>query len=696
MHPPVDTRDTSAAQSCSSSPSVKRVGAEDRFEKVTNEVQDYAIILLDRNGTILSWNKGAERIKGYAPAEIVGQSFKLFYSKEDKERKLPDTLLAKTLSEGRIAHEGWRIKKDGTRFWAHVTLTALHDDNGEVINVLKLTRDLTDRKVSEDLIYNYIEELKLKKEQLERSEERYHKMISEVKDYAIILLDKDGTVLDWNEGARRLKGYDAPEIVGKSFTFFYPYEDKLSGLPHTLLAKAVSDGAVTHEGWRVRKDGSRFWANVTITSLHSSDGEVIGFSKVTKDLTEKKALDDQVNNFTEKLLKANQELRRSEERYHKMIAEVKDYAIILLDRDGKIQNWNAGATLLKGYTSEEIIGKSFTHFYTPEDLERGLPEILLKKAAQEGRVIDEGWRQRKDGMRFWASVVITALHEENGGIMGFSKVTRDLTERKATEDSLRATAREMENKNKKLEVLNEALSSFAYVVSHDLKEPLRKIRIFSAFQRDPSKSPDDIKQLSLKIEESAERMQSLMEGLLNYAELSNETPFERVNLNEVVDGVLNDLELVVKEKEAQIEVASLPTFQGVRYQLHQLFLNLISNALKFSREGVRPMIIVDCKESQEVAIENNSLESKNYWKITVSDNGRGFPQEHAKKIFEVFYRLHAKNEFGGSGIGLAVVKKVMLNHFGHVEASSEPDKGSAFSLYFPREQHATLHLEARS
>src|SRR5688572_125751 len=200
--------------------------SDERFETMISEVEDYAIILLDAKGTICTWNKGAEKIKGYQAHEIIGKNFRLFYSKDDKESNLPDLLLRQALTEGKANHEGWRIQKNGTRFWGNVTLTALHDTENRVTSILKVTRDLTDRKISDDRQSNYTEELRLKNDALKHSEERYHKMVDEVRDYAIILLDKEGKILDWNKGAEKLKGYKSEEILGKSIRLFYSSEDK--------------------------------------------------------------------------------------------------------------------------------------------------------------------------------------------------------------------------------------------------------------------------------------------------------------------------------------------------------------------------------------------------------------------------------------------------------------------------------------
>jgi PAS domain S-box-containing protein len=380
-----------------------------------------------------------------------------------------------------------------------------------------------------------------------------------------------------------------------------------------------------------------------------------------------------------------EELRRSEERYHKMIAEVQDYAILLLNKKGEIQNWNIGAELIKGYKADEIIGKNFKQFYTPEDIKDGLPDSLLKAAEATGKASSEGWRKRKDGSLFWASVVITALHDEHGELMGFSKVTRDLTERKKYEDQLLSNAVELETKNQELEILNAELSSFAYIVSHDLKEPVRKIRIFADRQLEAGKSPEELLKFTQKILSSAEHMQALMESVLLYSRISNErTEWETIDLNEVLQAVRNDLEITIQESNAYIIAENLPEIKGIRFQLYQLFLNLLSNAIKFAKPGASPDIsITTTLLTRELLPEELSLRNQTYYQISFTDKGIGFEQQHAEKIFDVFKRLKIKKDPTGTGIGLSIVKKVALNHHGYVTAESQPEQGAIFHVYLP-------------
>jgi PAS domain S-box-containing protein len=654
-------------------------------ESIFNEMQDYAIIRMDTKGTIISWNKGAEKIKGYTAKEIIGKNYRIFYTREDKQLNLSEKLLDVARKKGRTSYEGWRVRKDGTRFWGSMTLTALHNPDRKVNGFVKITRDLTDKKIAEDNLSNFIEELKLKNDELRESEEKYHKMVAEVSDYAIILLDRHGKILDWNKGAEKLKGYKAREIIGKNFRLFYPKDAKDQKLPERLLGEAEKNGSVIQEGWRVRKNGKRFWGNVTITALHDDNGRVIGFSKVTRDLTERKIAEDKVGNLVEELRQANDQLREREEQHQRMIAEIQDYAIILLDNEGCIQNWNNGAQLIKGYTPKEIIGKSFRIFYSKEDRSKQLPEQLIAEARESGRVSHEGWRLRKDGSRFWGSVVITALHNPEREVVGFSKVTRDLTERKAYEDSLKASAAQLDLKNKSLERLNGELASFTNVASHDLKEPIRKIRTFAQRIKDLLNDPAQVEGYAKKIIDTSARMQSLIEALLSFSQVSEDSgQLEDVNLNETVTTVKSDLEVLIAEKKASIQTNKLPVVKGVPHQMHQVFLNLISNALKFSKADEAPVVSIEAKRIKGPDIPGQIPDGGNqYFHISVKDNGIGFDSQHSTKIFNAFYRLHSKGTYNGTGLGLAIVKKIIQNHNGLITTESEPGRGSVFNIYLP-------------
>jgi PAS domain S-box-containing protein len=256
-----------------------------------------------------------------------------------------------------------------------------------------------------------------------RKQEQFRLFVEAVPDCAIFMMDPGGHITTWNTGAYRVRGYTASEILGQNFSCFYSAEEALAGKPQKLLDLAIKQGHAEDEGWSVRKDGTTFWTNVTIAAVRDGAGKLVGFGNVTRDLTERR--------------RAEIALHRSEDRFRLMAEAVQDYAIFMLDPEGYISTWNRGAERIKGYKAAEIIGQHFECFYPEEDVRAGKPRMELKVAVEQGRFEDEGWRRRKDGSEFWANVIITPVRDETNELIGFAKVTRDITDRMQKEKSLR-------------------------------------------------------------------------------------------------------------------------------------------------------------------------------------------------------------------------------------------------------------------
>jgi PAS domain S-box-containing protein len=366
-----------------------------------------------------------------------------------------------------------------------------------------------------------------------------------------------------------------------------------------------------------------------------------------------------LNTLSEELEDKIKLLEESEEKYHNMVEEVEDYAILLLDKEGHIQNWNKGAKKIKGYDTEEVIGKNFSIFYPENALNDKLPEKQLAKAIKNGKTIDEGWRVRKDGSVFWAYVVLTALHDEKDNIIGFTKVTRDLTLLKEAEDKLLS--------------VNKELEAFSYSVSHDLRAPLRAVNGYAEMLREDynDKIDEEGKRIIDNIKHNATKMGTLIDDLLTFSRLGRkELQKTEINLHEIVEGTLIDINKSTTYT-AKINIGNLHKVKADYGLLHQVIFNLISNAIKYSSKKEKPVIDVF------------SEKKKNEFIFYVKDNGAGFDMRFANKLFGVFQRLHSQEEFQGTGVGLAIVQRIIAKHGGKVWAEGEVDKGATFKFSLP-------------
>jgi PAS domain S-box-containing protein len=479
------------------------------------------------------------------------------------------------------------------------------------------------------------------------SDERYRLLVEGVRDYAIFLLDPDGRIISWNAGAERMKGYHADEILGKSFHVFYPADAMARGWPDRELEFARADGRFEDEGWRVRKDGSLFWANVVITAIRTPDGVLQGFSKVTRDLTERR--------------RHEEELRLSEERLQLLVAAVQDYALYLLDREGHVVSWNAGAARIKGYTASEAVGMHFSRFYPPEDQDR--PQHDLARALAEGRVESEGWRVRKDGSRFWAGTTLSVLRDEDGTVSGFAKVTRDLTERRRVE-SLEAAGRRM--------------NEFLAMLSHELRNPLAPIQNALHAMRLRGIEDPGVRWSQSVIQRQVSHLRRLVDDLLDVSRLTSgniRLTREPVELAVVLDRAIEIAMPVIETRRHEFHV-SLPDapllVRGDLLRLAQVVSNLLHNAAKFTPEGGHLFLALS-QEGRDAVIR-------------VRDTGVGIAPADLTTVFESFAQLvqTPDRSLGGLGIGLTLVRRLVRMHGGTVAARSEgAGRGSEFEVRLP-------------
>ena len=521
---------------------------------------------------------------------------------------------------------------------------------------------------------------------------------------AICTTDSEGYIRMYNQAAVQLWG--RKPAVGKdlwcgSWKIYSLDGSELSPGEYPIARILKERRAVTGEEIVVvRPDGSRRNVAPHPQPIFNESGDLTGAINILFDVTNirlsqqqtlreseakhrllYKSLERLADEKTRDLMRKNDELKQSEERYHKMIEEVEDYAIILLDKEGVIQNWNKGAEKIKGYKESEIVGKSFSEFYRPADRENGLPNKLLNQAREFGKAIHEGWRLRKDGSQFWGSIVLTALHDTENNVLGFSKVTRDLTERKVSEDKSREYSNELEFQNKELE-------QFAYAASHDLKEPLRKIHFYncSIVENEANHLDEKSRDYLERSINAAKRMSQLIEDLLMYSRTTSTVEsYQPVNLNDIVAeiGMLHKEEF--EQKKITMEIETLPVVEGVPFQFKQLMSNLINNAIKYKNPS-RQLIIKISNEAMISGYRINDRDAEHdreYYHIAVTDNGIGFEEQYAEKIFEIFQRLNNSPVTKGSGIGLAICKKIVQNHRGFIKAHGKVNQGARFDIFIP-------------
>jgi PAS domain S-box-containing protein len=474
------------------------------------------------------------------------------------------------------------------------------------------------------------------------------------------MLDPDGFIRTWNAGAERFKGYAASEIIGQHFSVFYPPGEQIAGRPALALRTALEEGKFEDEGWRVRKDGSQFWASVVIDPLRDDSGQLVGFAKITRDITERKVAQDA--------------LRESEQRFSLLVQGVTDYAIFMLSPTGEVTNWNAGAERIKGYSRDEILGKHFSCFYTEEDRASNVPAQTLAIARMEGRFEREGWRVRKDGSRFWAHVVVDAIRDEAGELVGFAKVIRDVTERKQAAEALeRANAALFQSQKM------ESLGQLTGGVAHDFNNLLA---VMSNGLEVLSQRVQDHGGLSMleTMHRAVARGAMLTQQLLSFAR-QQALKVEKCN----VTAVIRSFEAILRRAaegaiglEIRPESRPRPVLLDVA-RFEAALLNLVVNARDAMPGGGKIVVGVENVELGEGAVA--MLAAGPYVRVSVADTGSGMSPEVAARAFDPFFTT--KEVGKGTGLGLSQVYGFIAQSGGDVLIDSEPGRGTVVSIYLP-------------
>lgn len=493
----------------------------------------------------------------------------------------------------------------------------------------------------------------------------YQLLIASITDYAIYMLDPSGIVTSWNPGAQRFKGYRDTEILGSHFSRFYTEEDRATDFPRRALETARTTGKFEGEGWRVRKDGTRFWAQVIIDPIWDKDGQLIGFAKITRDVTDKR--------------NAQLALRESEERFRRLVQGVTDYAIYMLDPQGHVTNWNAGAEHIKGYLAGEIVGQHFSRFYTEEDRATDMPRRALETARTKGKFEAEGWRLRKDGTRFWASVVIDPIYDDHQALIGFAKITRDITEKKNAQEALAQTQAAL-FQSQKMEAVGQLTSGIAHDFNNLLTIIVNNLDLLTRSAREPR----DIRLIE-SAHRAAERGAKLTQQLLAF---SRRQPLQPSLVSP--NALIREFEPVLRRacgETTQIRLSLAPHLQSAQIdgpQFEAALLNLVVNARDAMPDGGELSIASKNVVLDEKDCAGHGIEPGPYVAVQVADTGQGMSPETVTRAFEPFYTT--KEVGKGTGLGLSQVYGFVTQSGGYVTIDSEPGKGTTVTMLLPAAQ----------
>lgn len=490
--------------------------------------------------------------------------------------------------------------------------------------------------------------------------QRFELLVTSVKDYAIYMLDADGFVVSWNAGAERFKGYTASEVIGKHFSLFYSEEEKVLRVPERALKTSAEKGTFEAEGWRMRKDGTRFWASIVIDPIRDAGGVLIGFAKVTRDISERKA--------------TQEALRQSEEQFRLLVQGVTDYAIYMLSPTGQIVSWNAGAERIKGYSLADIVGKHVSVFYTEEDRAKGTAAQTLDTAAKVGRVELEGWRVRKDGSQFWAHVIVDTIRSDDGTLIGFAKVTRDVTERKNAAAALDQANQALVHAQKM-----EAIGQLTGGVAHDFNNLLAVLSNGLQVLDAQSRTHLDGKMIQM-MQRAVDRGAALTQQLLSFAR-QQPLKTERLRLNALirefepmlhrVGNALIKCELRLAPHECTV-ILDASRFEAA-------LLNLVANSRDAMPDGGTIVIGTERVDVSESPV--GALTAGAYVKISVSDTGMGMPASVMARALDPFFTT--KEPGRGTGLGLSQVYGFITQSGGDVSIKSVVGAGTTIECYLP-------------
>lgn len=651
--------------------------SEERFRLMTASVKDYAIVMLDPQGRVVTWNEGAQRLKGYAEVDVIGQPMACIYLPEDVAAGKPAELLRRAAAEGRCEDEGWRVRKDGTRFYADAILTAMRGDAGELLGFAEITRDITERKRAEQAL--------------------------EEKDSLLATVGAMAKVGGWEFDARTLKGSWTEEVARihevdpKDGTDVQIGLDFFQGESREKIEAAVKDAIEQAQPYDLELEmiaakGTHKWVR-TIGQPVLEDGVVVRVRGSFQDITERKRAEDEIRRINveleERVLQRTADLRRATESMREALTTLDasvDGAFIFDPETLRFSYVNEGAVQQVGYSREELLRMTPVDI-APEYDERRMRELIAPLIRGEQPVLRlRTIYQRKDGSEVPIEVILQYV-TGTGERPRFIAIVRDITERNAAEAAVLETAAKLARSNAELE-------QFAYVASHDLQEPLRMVASYVQLleRRYRDKLDNDAREFIGYAVDGARRMQGLITDLLDYSRVQTRgNPFVPTDLNRVLDATLVDLEMLIRESGAELVREPLPTVVADATQMRQLLQNLVGNALKYRNAAV-PHIHIAAERIEEAAVELPEMAPSKGWLLRVADNGIGIEPQYHERIFQLFQRLHTRTEYEGTGLGLALCRRIVERHGGKIWVRSELGAGSTFFAALPDKQEAVEQI----
>jgi PAS domain S-box-containing protein len=609
--------------------------SEERYRMLLDGIQDHAIFMMDPRGQIVSWNAGAERVKGYRADEIIGHNFSCFFPRKDIERGWPEEILRMTAANGRHEERGMRVRKDGSRFLASVTFTALRDLAGNLRGFSEFSHDLSESK---------------------ESGAKYRGLLEAAPD-AMVVVDQDGEIVLLNARAEKQFGYRRDELIGQKVTNIIP-----EGFAERLIAdgtRTAAEALAQHIGTGIelsarRKDGTKFPIEIMLSPLESTDGILV--TAAIRDISVRKD--------------AAKRLAQMEDRYRGLLEAAPD-PMVLVNQGGEIVLVNLQAEKVFGYRRDELVGQSARKLISDDSVQRMIAytrRTVEGAFAEQSRIGIELEGRHKDGRTIPIEVTLSPLETTEGSLL--AAAIRDTTTRKKADGVLLQTVKELNRSN-------EELAQFAYIASHDLQEPLRMVASYTQLlsKRYKGKLDADADEFIAFAVDGANRMQLLIQALLTFSRIGTKAK-ELVDTSseEALKHAITNLSGAIEDSGALVTHDPLPTVTADEGQLVQLFQNLVSNAIKYQRPGV-PRVHVS-------STKNGGTK----WIFSVRDNGLGIESKYFERIFGMFQRLHGREEFAGTGIGLAICKKIVERHGGSISVESQPGQGSTFRFALAESQ----------